>query len=575
MPPTSLANHLAFKERSRALRPVPVHRRFAAVVARLSRRTRAVLAVALVFLIWHWASPRYTLLGERTRGNRPQARVRDSGVRFAPTQLRLPSARVHFSNGAVQEVFPSRTGSDFRPDERIWEASKILRVDLPLGAKLRWIDLAGNEGVLERGNGDDCAESACDDITRVRLELDVQAGLRQLRASAPSQALTFEIPSRAPFAPTDVTLVTQLSVSRIDRFERMLAAWDGPLSVAIYLVDEADIDTLETHYVSSALLSAWERVSLVVVKPDYSISEEALLTRLRYPINHLRNLALSMAPSPYTLVVDVDFVPSPDMHSVLSSHGVPVIERPSSRSSRSPTLRRTAVVIPTFALSAAFGGAYPNTTSELEALFTADPPIASLTDANAGHGPTLPSLLFAYPPTSRHAPLGALDPGASYEVCYEPQWEPYYLVARASHPLYDERFTDQGGDKQAHALVLNALGFEFRVARDVWVVHPPKTDRAAEAWPAARLVQRRGRPEHAAAEEDDGDGEGEGADGEASEHFNLAAQRDESRFRYFQDFLPEMERAWGRNVRWPHGCDARVVGARSFGRARVGTAFGL
>ncbi|BGP39273.1 hypothetical protein JCM10450v2_003228 [Rhodotorula kratochvilovae] len=574
MPPSSLANHLAFKERSRQLRPVPAHRRFAAVVARLSRRARALLAVALVLLLWRWADPRIAQRSATTQSattSRTHAPTSEKGVRFAPTQLRPPSARVYFANGAVQEVFaarPTRPQGDGRAYERLWEASEVVRAEIPLGAKLRWMDWEGGEGVLERGRGDDCAEGPCEDVSHVRLELDIRTGLRQLRDTDPAQSLTFEVPSRAPVAPTDVTLVTQLSVSRLDRFERMLDAWDGPLSAAIYLVDETDVATLEAYFASPELPPAWDRVSLAVVKADYSISEEALLSRLRYPINRLRNLALSLAPSPYTLVVDVDFVPSPDMHSILSSRGVPLIERPSSRNSRSPTLRRTAVVIPTFALSAAFDGAYPNSTSELEALFTADPPIASLTDVNAGHGPTLPSLLFSDTPALHDAAIGTLDPAASYEVCYEPQWEPYYLLARASHPLYDERFTDQGGDKQAHALVLNALGFGFRALRDVWVVHPPKTDPAAEAWPAARLVQREGRPEHAAADEDDGAAEG-------GEHFNLAAQRDESRFRYFQDFLPEMERVWGKNVRWPRGCDARVVGPRSFGRARAGTAFGL
>lgn len=388
-----------------------------------------------------------------------------------------------------------------------------------------------------------------------------------------------ELPSTKPVGPTDVTLVTQLSVSRLERFERMLASWDGPLAVAIYLVDETDAATLDDHLKSSARSPVWDRVSLVVVKPDFSVGEEALLTRLRYPINRLRNLALSVAPSAYVLVVDVDFVPSPGMHSILSSRGVPLIEHTSSLNSRSPTLRKTAVVIPTFALSPAFDGRYPNSTRELEALVTSDPPVATLTDLNAGHGPTLPSLLFSdttspVPPASLNA--DALDPAASYQVCYEPQWEPYYLLARASHPLYDERFTDQGGDKQSHALVLNALGYEFRVARDVWVVHPPREDRAAEEWPAARLVQRGGRPEHALAAEGGGGLAGAAdAEDDSLTHFNLAAQRDESRFRYFQDWLPEMERMWGANVRWPRGCDARVAGRRSFGRARAGTVFGL
>lgn len=345
----------------------------------------------------------------------------------------------------------------------------------------------------------------------------------------------------------DVTLVTQLSVSRLSRFERMLQAWDGPISAAIYLVDEEDIRTLESHLSSPTLSPRWRRVALTIVKPNYSITEEALLTRLRYPINRLRNLALALAPSPYTLVVDVDFVPSPKMHDILSSRAIPLINRPSTRNSRSPTLRRTAIVIPTFALSASFTGTFPTTIEELESLYAATPQLASLTDVNAGHGPTSPSRLFSSPAQS--SSLSAIDPAWSYEVCYEPQWEPYYLLRRASHPLYDERFTDQGGDKQSHTLLLNALGYEFRVLRDVWVVHPPKIDRKEEEWPAARLVQRAGKADGGAADVKEMEEAGEDAD----DHFNLVAQRDESRFRYFQDYLPEIESVWGGNVRYQIG----------------------
>ncbi|GEM08284.1 beta-1,3-N-acetylglucosaminyltransferase, glycosyltransferase family 49 protein [Rhodotorula toruloides] len=378
----------------------------------------------------------------------------------------------------------------------------------------------------------------------------------------PSRPTTLTFPSTAPVGPADVTLVTQFSVSRLSRFERMLQAWDGPMSIAIYLVDEEDIRTLESHLSSPSLSPRWQRVALTIVKPDYSRTEEALIERLRYPINQLRNLALALAPAPYTVVVDVDFVPSPTMHSILSSRAVPLINRPSSRNSRSPTLRRTAIVIPTFALASSFTGTFPTTVDDLESLYSAVPQLASLTDANAGHGPTSPSRLFSSPAQS--SSQSAIDPAWSYEVCYEPQWEPYYLLHRASHPLYDERFTDQGGDKQSHTLLLNALGYEFRVLRDVWVVHPPKTDRLEEEWPAARLIQRAGNANVEAANKD------------ADSHFNLVAQRDQSRFRYFQDFLPEMENAWGGNVRYPRGCAARVVaGGWGFGKARARTAFGL
>jgi len=377
------------------------------------------------------------------------------------------------------------------------------------------------------------------------------------------------MPSNGKAKRESITLVTQFTLSRISRFERLLDNWDGPVSAAIYLTEADDIDLLEAHLANPDRSAKWHDVALTIIKPDYSITESALLSRLRYPINRLRNLALDLAPSPYVLVVDVDFVPSPDMHSLLSARAIPLLTRPSTRNSHSPTLKRTAVVIPTFALTSAFNGIYPKSLSDLANLVTSDPPLATLTDVNAGHGPTSPSLLFAhlsYPALPQNSTSTEIDPSHSYEICFEPQYEPYYVLAKSSHPLYDERFTDQGGDKQAHALLLNALGYSFHVMRDVWVLHPPKTNKEEEEWPAARLISHDGKSER----------EGGGSEEGGGEHFNLAAQRDETRFRYFQDFLPEMEKILGRNVRWPRGCSARIAGGRRFGKTSADSiAFGL
>ncbi|GAA5963232.1 hypothetical protein JCM21900_006560 [Sporobolomyces salmonicolor] len=569
MSPTSLANRLTSRERSRSIRPIPSHRRFAASVARLPPRARAVLAIALLLLVWRLARAPSLSLSTPTVPRRPSAGAQTfpKSVQLAPSRVRESSARIRYKDGAVQEVFArssTRTEKDREEAyDALWAPGEVEEVELPVGGRLIYVSRDDDEKELEYTGRSVCRSRNCADMRSVLVELDVLRGLRHLRESDPSMPLTLRLPSSYPFSSDSVTLVTQFTLSRISRFERMLHVWDGPLSAAIYLTEAADIAQLQEYLSSPDRSARWDQVALTIVKPGYSISEEALLARLRYPINRLRNLALSLAPAPYVLVVDVDFVPSPNMHFLLSSRGVPLLNRPSSRNSLSPTFRRTAVVIPTFALVPSFNGSFPSTPAELASLLTSTPPLATLTDPNAGHGPTLPSLLFPPPPPPSAA---SPDPSHSYEVCYEPQWEPYYLLARSSHPLYDERFTDQGGDKQAHALLLNALGYSFHVLRDVWVLHPPKADKRDEAWPAARLVPERGRAERSAQEADEGGGE----------HFNLAAQRDPSRYRYFQDFLPEMERHWGANVRWPRGCSARIAaGRRNFGRARAATPFGL
>lgn len=420
--------------------------------------------------------------------------------------------------------------------------------------------------------------------------------------TASHEELKLVLPCIKPYPPHTVTLITQFTLSRLARFERTLATWDGPLSITVYLTDPEDILAFSSYLrTSPAHLARFssKRVALTVVKPDYSSADEAILRRLQYPINRLRNEALANAQTDWVVVTDADFVPSPGMQGLLATRGVALIEERHKRAGAalSPTLHRTAVAVSAFALAPGYSASYPATPAALEKLvFGVFPPLASLTDANAGHGPSMPSLLLqAGPTTSRLSTSQTLPSDWSFPVAYEPQWEPYYLLHRASHPLYDEKFTDQGGDKQSHALLLNALGFEFHVLRDVWFMHPPKRlmskDKANEGegeideeWPGARLYkaqqQAREREKNAG---DAGAGAGVGKGGEAEgreadhdpAHFSHA-QRDRDRYRYFQNWLPEMEKRWGGMVRWPRGADARVMaGGRSFGRARAAVVFGL
>lgn len=345
------------------------------------------------------------------------------------------------------------------------------------------------------------------------------------------------------------------------------------MSITIYLTDQEDIQVLERHLSLPETRRRWRKVAVTVVKPSYSAG--AIVERLRYPINRLRNLALALAPTLYTLVIDADFLPSPHMHSKLQIHALPLF----NSSSDSPTLQRTAVVISAFALSSSYPSIepFPSTIAALSAALSSNPPLASLTDRNAGHGPSLPSLFLS-------SPLSRSLSSATYEICYEPQYEPYYLLHTPSHLLYDERFTDQGGDKQSHALLLNALGYRFVGLRGVWMMHPPR----GKASPAREEVNDGDEGEEVklatGASEDDIDESWPSARLAASDpsssadasHFNAHAQKDERRYRYFQDCLPEMERQYGWNVRFPAGCGAgQAASGRMFGREKAGTLWGL
>ncbi|RUS19013.1 glycosyl-transferase for dystroglycan-domain-containing protein [Endogone sp. FLAS-F59071] len=323
------------------------------------------------------------------------------------------------------------------------------------------------------------------------------------RAQTTEAEIIYTHPADVTFSPEEVTLVSQFSVNRLERFEDAIATWDGPIAAVIYITDPNDITPLRAYFSHSSKSALYSRVTLTVFKPSYTLPTP--LVHLRYPINRLRNLAVLTSPTSYIFVIDADFLPSPTLHAFAKAQAVSLL-------TRSPKL---AVVIPCVAFRSPAPDPLPSTPAELRPLFRTG--TAFLTDPRAGHGPTLTAQLFLA------RPLFVQDPH-TYEVCYESQWEPYYILKRDTAPPYDERFCDQGGDKQSHALVLNAMGYKFRVARGVFIAH---REHEKMQWPGGGLEK---------------------------------AQKEEREWTYFGAFMTEVETKYGKGARWPRGCAAKGVG---------------
>ncbi|KAI9023071.1 glycosyl-transferase for dystroglycan-domain-containing protein [Phycomyces nitens] len=344
----------------------------------------------------------------------------------------------------------------------------------------------------------------CRNLISMQVKASLGLLILQLKSAVKSryedEVVMTHVPTTDPFG---TTLVTQFSVNRLDTFNEVLQVWKGPISIAIYLTEEEDIDKLEEFLKIPKNFEAYESLYLTIVKPPYHT-----LDRLAYPINHLRNLAWIATTTSHILVIDADFVPSPNLYDFLQEKYVQM--------SKSP---KTAWVVPCLGLTADH-----SIPTDINTIRTAlDNKEAYITDPGAGHGPTL------------YRPLG-LSHGLhlSDEVCYESQWEPYYAISRHA-PMYDVRFKNQGGDKQSHALQLNSERYSFRVWRNVFLAHQEHT---SMVWPGQGKINP---PE----------------------------------WNYFGGFMREMESIYGRNVRWPWGCNAAGVGWQDQGRATLGLGVGI
>ena len=142
-------------------------------------------------------------------------------------------------------------------------------------------------------------------------------------------------------------------------------------------------------------------------------------------------------------VVDADFIPDPLLFEHTTKAVVPALQAADAQGETVAFVVACVALVPT--------AKAPRTMSDLRTLFRNKQ--AYITSVK-GHGTTQHRALMDVPVVAPQDPISALR---AYEVCFQSQWEPYYIVPKAA-PRYDERFLNQGGDKQQHTVLLNALG---------------------------------------------------------------------------------------------------------------------
>lgn len=108
-----------------------------------------------------------------------------------------------------------------------------------------------------------------------------------------------------------ISFVTQVSIDRLTVLEYSLQTWiGGALSLVIHVPIENDQDEIKD----------WQRlyVKKKIAAMNLSLVESTVILAStigteEYPINSLRNLAIQHSKTPYLLLLDADFQPSPGM----------------------------------------------------------------------------------------------------------------------------------------------------------------------------------------------------------------------------------------------------------------------
>uniref|UniRef100_A0A8C2Z9R9 LARGE xylosyl- and glucuronyltransferase 1 n=1 Tax=Cyclopterus lumpus TaxID=8103 RepID=A0A8C2Z9R9_CYCLU len=236
---------------------------------------------------------------------------------------------------------------------------------------------------------------------------------------------------------TDVTLVAQLSMDRLQMLEAICKHWEGPISLALYLSD-AEAQQFLRYAQGSEVLMSRGNVGYHIVYKEGQF----------YPVNLLRNVAMRHVNTPYMFLSDIDFLPMYGLYEYLRKS---VVQLDMANAKK-------ALVVPAFE-TLRYRLSYPKSKAEL------------LSQLDMG---TL--FTFRYHVwTKGHAPTNfakwrtATTP---YRVQWEADFEPYVMVRRDS-PEYDRRFVGFGWNKVAHIMELDAQEYEFVVLPNAYMIHMP------------------------------------------------------------------------------------------------------
>ncbi|XP_015173364.1 PREDICTED: glycosyltransferase-like protein LARGE2 isoform X2 [Polistes dominula] len=241
------------------------------------------------------------------------------------------------------------------------------------------------------------------------------------------------------FMPTDVVLATQCSIERVPLLEELSKHWPGTISVALYLTD-AEVQNFLGYIRGSSELRKRKNIAYHVVYKEGEL----------YPINYLRNIAMSYVSTPYIFQLDVDFLPQYGLYENIMKHikELTIQKR----------IHNVALIVPAFETER-YRFKFPVDKEELlkflrrGILYTFRYHVWT-----QGHAATNYSLW-----------KNATEP---YEVSWEPDFEPYIIVPKIA-PKYDTRFIGFGWNKVSYITHLTALDYKFIVLPDCFIIHRP------------------------------------------------------------------------------------------------------
>ncbi|KAF8375179.1 hypothetical protein PRIPAC_81608, partial [Pristionchus pacificus] len=234
----------------------------------------------------------------------------------------------------------------------------------------------------------------------------------------------------------DNTLVTHLSVDRLDRFLKLLDYWEGAVSAAIYCTD-AELAQIDKK-IQSGFDQNRTNVALHAV----------FKTGNYYPTNYLRNVALNASRTGFVYLADVDYIPSEELYENLRT----VVG--------SSNMTNKVLFVPAFEMTTSCDeNMIPRTREEL------------LKEWNEGK-----IQLFGNnsAPDNQTIFDNWRDSDAPREIDRIPEFKSFVVVPTQSVPRYEERLIGSGWSVDLYYSTLRDAGFRFEMTPGAFTVRDPK-----------------------------------------------------------------------------------------------------
>ncbi|XP_054713202.1 beta-1,4-glucuronyltransferase 1-like [Uloborus diversus] len=336
-------------------------------------------------------------------------------------------------------------------------------------------------------------ESKHQDYRETEIERDRSSMMQAIRQSSVLDSsgefhiinylITSELIKSHSHVKPDLTLATQTTINGLHNLNLLASSWQGSISIAVFSLTEDVPLAVETilhlrrcyqaiHYNTSfhlvyplngptnnALPSSFPNVNscdfLVNNLQKLSFGKNYALG-VAYPNNLLRNVARRSVLTEFVFMIDIDMVPSENIHKDFLQFA-----REKKLFSDSNKDDKTVYVVPAFEVKedATVPRHKAALLQQVEAM-VARPFYFELCWKCQKH--------TDYEAWQRELPSKRLD--VLFEVLWRDPWEPFY-IGRNNVPLYDERFRQYGFNRISQVCELHVAGYKFSVLNNAFVVH--------------------------------------------------------------------------------------------------------